>query len=178
MKPFRDPEGLLFLTYLNYFSFMTNTLRTIFATVTIALFAACNQEPEKPAVVPGGQSRKLIDLHFQYLNDHNLTDLINQYADKAKITTNDWDGESYGRQGADQMFHQIFYVSPDAKYLVDNVINNDSTMIVEYDVIGLHDKLNSPIRYDLRNCSIFKIKNDQIVSEATYSNSRLYHAAK
>lgn len=155
---------------------MTYTLRAFITFISIVLFAACNQEPEKPTAVSGEQSRKLINLHFQYLNDHNLKDLVNQYAEKAKITTSDWDGESYGRQGADQMFHQVFYVSPDAKYLVDNVINNDSTMIVEYDVIGLRDKANSPIRYDLRNCSIFKIKNDRIVSEATYSNPRLYHA--
>ncbi|RYD88449.1 MAG: hypothetical protein EOP54_27235, partial [Sphingobacteriales bacterium] len=111
---------------------MTHTLRAALSLLIIAFFVACNQEPEKVPVVPGELSRKLIDLHFQYLNDRNLTDLVNQYADKAKIITTDWDGESYGRPGADQMFHQVFTISPDAKYLVDNVINNDSTMIVEY----------------------------------------------
>ncbi|MBD1384575.1 nuclear transport factor 2 family protein [Mucilaginibacter rigui] len=154
---------------------MTITLRRILFIILATAIAACNNQPEKPAVSQTEQSKQLIDEHFRYLNDHDLKSLIGQYADKAKITTSDWDGESYGPPGADQIFHQLFYVSPDAKYLVDNMINTDSTVVVEYDVVGLKEKVNSPIRYDLRNCSIFKIKNNKIVAEATYSNARLYH---
>lgn len=154
---------------------MTITLRPILFIILVTAITACNNKPETPAVSPTEQSKQLIDEHFRYLNDHDLKSLIGQYADKAKITTNDWDGESYGPPGADQIFHQLFYVSPDAKYLVDNMINTDSTVVVEYDVVGLKEKVNSPIRYDLHNCSIFKIKNNKIVAEATYSNSRLYH---
>ncbi|MFA6247917.1 MAG: nuclear transport factor 2 family protein [Mucilaginibacter sp.] len=154
---------------------MTITLRPILFIILATAIAACNNQPEKPDVSQTEQSKQLIDEHFRYLNDHDLKSLIGQYADKAKITTSDWDGESYGPPGADQIFHQLFYVSSDAKYLVDNMINNDSTVVVEYDVVGLKEKANSPIRYDLHNCSIFKIKNNKIIAEATYSNSRLYH---
>jgi hypothetical protein len=139
------------------------------------LFAACNNKPETPAISQTDASKQLIDEHFRYLNDHDLKSLIGQYADKAKIITTDWDGESFGPQGADQIFHQLFYVSPDAKYLVDNIINTDSTVVVEYDVVGLKEKAGSPVRYDIRNCSVFKIKKNKITAEATYSNSRLYH---
>ena len=155
---------------------MTITLRPIlFGLFAAILFVACNNKPETPAISQTEASKQLIDEHFRYLNDHDLKSLIGQYADKAKITTTDWDGESFGPQGADQIFHQLFYVSPDAKYLVDNMINTDSTVVVEYDVVGLKEKAGSPVRYDIRNCSVFKIKNNKITAEATYSNSRLYH---
>jgi ketosteroid isomerase-like protein len=155
---------------------MTITLRPILFIILATLIAACNSKPEKPPVSPTEQSKQLIDEHFRYLNDHDLKSLVAQYADKAKITTSDWDGESYGPQGADQIFHQLFYVSPDAKYLVGNVINIDSTVVVEYDVVGLKEKAGSPIRYDLHNCSIFRIKDNKIAAEATYSNSKFYHS--
>ncbi|MES2063353.1 MAG: nuclear transport factor 2 family protein [Bacteroidota bacterium] len=154
---------------------MTITLRPILFIILATTIAACNNQPEKPPVSPTEQSKQLIDEHFRYLNDHDLKSLVAQYADKAKITTSDWDGESYGPPGADQIFHQLFYVSPDAKYLVGNVINTDSTVVVEYDVVGLKEKAGSPIRYDLHNCSIFRIKDNKIAAEATYSNSKLYH---
>jgi len=155
---------------------MTITLRPIVLGLFAAmLFAACNNKPEIPAISQTDASKQLINEHFRYLNDHDLKSLIDQYADKAKIITTDWDGESFGPQGADQIFHQLFYVSPDAKYLVDNMINTDSTVVVEYDVVGLKEKAGSPVRYDIRNCSVFKIKNNKITAEATYSNSRLYH---
>jgi hypothetical protein len=155
---------------------MTITLRPIvFGLFAAMLFAACNNKPETPAISQTDASKQLIDEHFRYLNDHDLKSLIGQYTDKAKIITTDWDGESFGPQGADQIFHQLFYVSPDAKYLVDNIINTDSTVVVEYDVVGLKEKAGSPVRYDIRNCSVFKIKKNKITAEATYSNSRLYH---
>ncbi|RYU91585.1 nuclear transport factor 2 family protein [Mucilaginibacter terrigena] len=154
---------------------MTTTLRPILFILLATAFAACNNKPETPVVTQTEISKQLVNEHFRYLNDHDLKSLVAQYADKAKITTTDWDGESVGQQGADQIFHQLFYVSPDAKYLVDNMINTDSTVVVEYDIIGLKEKAGSPIRYDVRNASIFKIKGNKIVSEATYSNSRLYH---
>jgi hypothetical protein len=154
---------------------MTITIRPILFVTLAATIAACNNKPETPAINQTEVYKQVIDEHFRYLNDHDLKSLIGQYADKAKITTTDWDGESFGPQGADQIFHQLFYVSPDAKYLVDNVINTDSTVVVEYDVVGLKEKTGSPVRYDIRNCSVFKIKNNKIATEATYSNSRLYH---
>jgi hypothetical protein len=154
---------------------MTIILRSILVVVLTSAITACSHQPEKPAVSRGEQSRQLIDEHFRYLNDHDLKNIVAQYADKAKIITTDWDGESYGPPGADQVFHQLFYVSPDAKYLVDKMINTDSTIVVEYDVVGLHEKAGSPIRYDLHNCSIFRIKDNKIAAESTYSNSRLYH---
>jgi hypothetical protein len=154
---------------------MTIALRPILFIVLVTSIAACNNQPEKTTISQTERSKQLIDEHFRYLNDHDLKSLTAQYANKAKITTSDWDGESYGPQGADQIFHQLFYVSPDAKYLVGDVINNDSTVVVEYDIVGLKEKADSPIRYDLHNCSIFKIKNNMITTEATYSNPRFYH---
>lgn len=143
----------------------------------LLLFAACKSKPENSNKVDKTDAAKqLIDLHFKLLNDHDLKGLVGQYTDKAKISTTDWEGVSYGQQGADQIFHALFYVSPDAKYLVDNMITNDSTVVVEYDVIGLKDKAESAVRYDSRNCSIFYIRNNKISSEATYANKRLYHS--
>ena len=160
---------------LTTFSTMTINLRaTLFMILSVAI-TACNNQPQKPAVIPGEQSRQLIDEHFRYLNDHDLKNIVAQYSDKARITTTDYDGESFGPPGADKVFYQLFYVSPDAKYLVDKVINTDSTVVVEYDVLGLHEKPGSTIRYDERNCSIFRLKDNKITAEATYSNSRLYH---
>jgi ketosteroid isomerase-like protein len=154
---------------------MNFTFRPIVFILMSVAVAACTNQPQKPAVISGERSRQLVDEHFRYLNDHDLKSIVAQYADKARITTTGFDGESFGPRGADQVFHQLFYISPDAKYLVDKVINTDSTIVVEYDVVGLRDKAGNPIRYDQRSCSIFRIKDNKIASESTYSNSRLYH---
>ena len=156
---------------------MTIILRPImFSLCAIWLFAACNNKPETTPVSQKEISKQIVEEHFRYLNNHDLKSLVAQYGDKAKITTVDWDGEAIGPQGADQIYHQVFYISPDARYLVDNVINGDSIVVVEYDIIGLKEKAGSTIRYDMRNCSVFKIKNDKITAESTYANSRLYHS--
>jgi hypothetical protein len=141
----------------------------------LCLLVSCDNNKIDIKLDPTIAAKQVINEHFQLLNTHDLKGLVAQYENKARITTSDWDGVSFGPQGADQLFHQLFYVSPDAKYLVDNMISNDSTVVVEYDVVGLKEKYNSPIRYDLRYCSIYKIHNNQISSEATYSNTRLYH---
>jgi hypothetical protein len=141
----------------------------------LCLLISCDNNKIDTKLDPSITAKQLITEHFQLLNAHDLKGLTAQYENKARITTRDWDGVSFGSQGADQLFHQLFYVSPDAKYLVDNMIANDSTVVVEYDVVGLKEKYNSSIRYDLRYCSIYKIHNNQISSEATYSNTRLYH---
>ncbi|MES2266066.1 MAG: nuclear transport factor 2 family protein [Bacteroidota bacterium] len=154
---------------------MTIALRPILFIVLATAFSACQNKPETPVVNQTELSKQIIDEHFRYLNDKDLKSLVAQYDDKAKITTTDWDGETTGQKGADEIFHQAFYVSPDAKYLVDNMINTDSTVVVEYDVVGLKEKAGSHVRYDLRNASIFKIKKGKIIGEATYSNPRLYH---
>ena len=154
---------------------MTNFRYLLTGLVAALAVAGCGNEPSITKAEPAEAPRQLINQHFQYLNAHDLKGITAQYDDKAKITTTDGDGETFGPSGADQVFHQVFYVSPDAKYLVDNMIVNDSTVVVEYDIVGLREKYGSPIRYDKRNCSIFKVKNDRIISEATYSNSRLYH---
>ncbi|MFA6083194.1 nuclear transport factor 2 family protein [Mucilaginibacter sp.] len=147
----------------------------LLATVILGLLSSCTNNKIDTKLDPTIAARQVINEHFQLLNSHDLKGLVAQYETKARITTSDWDGVSFGPQGADQLFHQLFYISPDAKYLVDNMIANDSTVVVEYDVVGLKEKYNSPIRYDLRYCSVYKIHNNKISSEATYSNSRLYH---
>jgi hypothetical protein len=139
------------------------------------LLVSCDNNKINTKPDPTIAAKQVINEHFHLLNAHNLKGLVAQYENKARIITSDWDGVSFGPQGADQLFHQLFYISPDAKYLVDNMIANDSTVVVEYDVVGLKEKYNSSIRYDLRYCSIYKIHNNQIGSEATYSNTRLYH---
>jgi hypothetical protein len=143
--------------------------------LALSIFSSCSDKKPDIKVNATEVSKDIITEHFRMLNEKDLKGLSTQYDNKARIITTNWDGESIGPAGANQIFHQLFYVSPDAKYLVDNMIINDSTAVVEYDVIGLREKINSPIRYDLRNCSIFKIRNNRITSEATYANSRLYH---
>ncbi|MFD0794480.1 nuclear transport factor 2 family protein [Mucilaginibacter litoreus] len=151
-------------------------IRTASAALGLIVFTSCHNPSEKPADTSrGDQSRQVIEEHFKYLNTHDLKGIVAQYADSAKITTADRDGESYGRQGADQMFHQMFYVSPDARYLVDDMIVTDSLVVVEYDATGLRTKANDPVRIDLRYCSIFTIKDGKIIREATYTNPKLYH---
>lgn len=144
--------------------------------VTLCLFAACVHTEIDSKPNPALAAKQVVVEHFQMLNAHDLKGLTAQYIAKARITTTDWDGVAFGPQGADQVFHQLFYISPDAKYLVDNMIVNDSTVVVEYDIVGLKEKYNSPIRYDSRNCSIFKIHNNHISGEATYANPQLYHS--
>lgn len=148
----------------------------LLAVCAVAVLAACNQQPEKPVVDRKAQSALLIQEHFRYLNDHDLKSLVSQYGPKANITSSDWKGTANGPTGADEIFHLEFYVSPDAKYLVDKTINTDSTVVVEYDVIGLKDKDNGNVRYDVRKASIFRIDDkNQISSEATYVNKMAYH---
>jgi hypothetical protein len=50
----------------------------------------------------------------------------------------------------------------------------DSTVVVEYDVVGLKEKA-SGTRYDIRKCSVFKTDGNHIISEATYSNTLYFH---
>ncbi|AMR33160.1 hypothetical protein A0256_17925 [Mucilaginibacter sp. PAMC 26640] len=138
---------------------------------------SCNQQPEKPVIDKKEQAHSLIQEHFRYLNDHDLKSVVSQYAKKASITSSDWKGTANGPEGADEIFHLEFYVSPDAKYLVDKTINTDSTVVVEYDVIGLKDKANGGVRFDVRKCSIFRLNDkNQIASEATYINTLAYHS--
>jgi hypothetical protein len=143
--------------------------------LNLSIFSGCNSNMPGNKVNATEFSKEIITEHFRMLNEKDLKGLSIQYDNKVRIITTNWDGESIGPAGANQIFHQLFYVSPDAKYLVDNMIINDFTAVVEYDVIGLKEKFNSPVRYDLRNCSIFKIRNNRITSEATYSNSHLYY---
>jgi len=146
----------------------------LFVLVIALLFAAC--EPAKPVDAKADfeqQVKALIDEHFKLINEHELKSITSQYAPKATISSSDWKGIATGPSGADQIFHLEFYVSPDAKYLVDRTTIKDSTVIVEYDVIGLKDKTNS-VRYDLRKCSIFKTDGKLITSESTYANPLYY----
>lgn len=152
---------------------------TLILAVAVMAFTACSQQSEKPAVDKKTQSETLIQEHFRNLNDHDLKAVVNQYAAKANITSSDWKGMATGPPGADQVFHLEFLVSPDAKYLVDKFINTDSTVVVEYDVVGLRDKLNGNVRYDVRKCSIFRIDGqNKISSEATYSNRAAYDSSQ
>lgn len=97
----------------------------------LCLLISCDNNKIDTKLDPTLAAKKIINEHFQLLNEHNLKGLVAQYENKARITTSDWDGVSFGPQGADQLFHQLFYVSADAKYLVDNMIANDSTVVVE-----------------------------------------------
>jgi D-serine dehydratase len=156
---------------------MQSKLRSaLYLLFAASAMAACTQQPDKPVVDKKAQSEALVQQHFRYLNDHDLKSLVSQYGPKANITSSDWKGMATGPSGADEIFHLEFYVSPDARYLVDKVINTDSTVVVEYDVIGLRAKANGGVRYDVRKCSIFRIDDkNQISSEATYANNMAYH---
>lgn len=168
-------RGFLFSGYYLYLAMIFSRQLALLCTAGLLVLAACKHQEVDNKVDPKIAATQVMNEHFQFLNAHDLKGLSTQYDTKAKITTSDFYGVAFGPQGADQIFHELFYISPDAKYLVDNTIVNDSTAIVEYDVVGLRESHDSPIRYDLRNCSIFKIKNNRIVSEATYSNPKIYH---
>ena len=135
---------------------------------------ACDHQKTEPAS-QNAAALKLINAHFDLLNRHDLKGLVSQYTSHAEITSSDWDGILFGRTGADQLYHMAFYVSPDARYLVNRIINRDSIFVVEYDVIGLHQDPGSTVRHDVRNCSIFTVSHNLISGESIYSNGRLYH---
>jgi len=150
--------------------------QAFFALTSIAiLITACKDkkaEEEKTAFEQ--RSRALIENHIQLLNAHDLKGISAQYSPKARISASEWKGVTTGVAGADQVFHLEFHLSPDAKYLVDNLIVKDSTVVVEYDVVGLKDATNG-IRYDVRRSGIFKTDGSRIISEATYTNPLYYH---
>lgn len=149
------------------------------AIVPALLMVACSQRADKPAVDKKQQSETLIQEHFRYLNDHDLKAIVAQYSPKAAISAADHQGTAMGTTGADAVYHLEFYESPDAKYLVDKIVNADSTVIVEYDVVGLRDKAHGNIRYDVRKCSVFRIDSlNKISSENTYVNRAAYNAAQ
>jgi hypothetical protein len=113
--------------------------------------------------------RKVIDDHFKYMNQHNTDAIRTQYADSALVISYIMPGYKHGPLGADEIYHYMFFISPDEQYRVDDIMTNDSATIVQYDVMGYRSMTNLKSGYSFRNCTIFKIKGGKITSEITYS---------
>jgi len=138
-------------------------MKTRIAIIVFAIisFAACTRKNEV--------NRKVIDDHFKYMNEHNLPAIKSQYADSAFLDSYIMPGYKRGPLGADEIYHFQFFQSPNEQYRVVDMIDNDTTTIVQYDVRGYLSTSIVRSGYSFRNCSIFKIRDGKIVSEITYT---------
>jgi hypothetical protein len=126
---------------------------TIKINIAIFVFAAMSFTA---CIKKDDTGRKVIDDHFKY-------------ADSALVISYIMPGYKHGPLGADEIYHYMFFISPDEQYRVDDIMTNDSATIVQYDVMGYRSMTNLKSGYSFRNCTIFKIKGGKITSEITYS---------
>jgi hypothetical protein len=141
---------------------MKNTTVILLAILS---FTSCNKKSDV--------NRKLIEDHFKYMNLHNLPAIKSQYADSASIQTYITPGEKIGRPGAEEVYHFLFFQFPNAQYRILDIMDNDTAAIVQYDVRGFVSVTMLKSGYGFRNCSIFRIKDGKIISEADYTGKQI-----
>ena len=140
---------------------MRSTLAIIFSACV--LFFSCNKKKDDTA-------QKVIDDHFKFMNQHNVDAIRGQYADSALIISYVMPGYKHGPLGADEIYQFMFFISPSEQYRIDEVMDMDSIIIVQYDVMGYKALNNFKSGYSYRDCAIFKVKDGKIAGEKTYSN--------
>ena len=121
------------------------------------------------------QHVNIIKEHFKDLNDHNISALIQLYAENAKIESTGFDSVRIGHKGLEEVYSRYFLSSPDLKYQINNIIYSKDFIIVEYIFSGTMKKVEDKFSefmldkaYKLKACSIFKILENKIVSSSTY----------
>jgi len=133
----------------------------------LALIASgCTQKKEADLSV----QKKLIENHFKYLNAHDLKSLRTQYSERAYVTAPEDQGAQPGPLGADQIFHRIFLTSSNMQYMLSNVIVNDSSAFVRYEVRGSKTREAANTFFDYKGCSFFRISNAKIDTEIMFAN--------
>ena len=121
------------------------------------------------------QTSKLIDDHFKALTAHDVKAIAAGYADDAKVSSPNWEGEKSGQAGITEVYTRYFSSTPDLTYKVNNIIYAGDNVVVEYDSGGT---LSNPEKgtpdymkdkkYSLKYCAVFTIKNGKIIKEADY----------
>jgi len=120
-------------------------------------------------------SQTLIEEHFKLLNQHNAKELVKQYNAKCFMNPVSAHGMANTHRWVLKAFTDLFQLSPDVKYEIISIAKNDSTVFVEYNISSTHDYKNfKNVFYRYRNCSVFKIKNERISEEITFSDKDVY----
>ena len=121
-------------------------------------------------------TKKLIEDHFKFLNQHNPTELAKQYTRACSMNTPTTQGFIIQQKGIYNEYLKSFQESPDSKYEILSIAKNDSTIFVEYTVSGTHTYNNiKNIDYIRLNCSIFEIEGNKIRREIILFNKGMYH---
>ena len=135
----------------------------------IISFTACTKKNDV--------NRQLVEDHFKYMNRHNIDALKNQYADTAVLYSYVVPGQKRGPLGADEIYHFMFFATPNEQYRILDIMDNDTATVIQYDVRGFLSLNNLRSGYGYRGCMILKIKDGKIINEVNYSgaNSPLDH---
>src|SRR5579863_3107196 len=150
--------------------------RNLFFIVIILLF--CSEGCKKADL--SDENRKLIKEHFKLLNDHNLKELATQYSSKVLLIYPESAGVEWGPGALIRRYELCFTYCRDTRFKVEKIIVEDSIVVVKYDVVGEPVKKSPtqtnfyPYGIHTKNCTIFKIKNNKIVSEDIYTNEKYY----
>ncbi len=129
--------------------------------LAIVAFTACTRKSDI--------NRLLVEDHFKNMNLHNIAAIKTQYADSASIYTYVMPGDKRGPLGADEVYHFLFFQSPNEQYRILDIMDNDTATIVQYDVRGYLSANIARSGYRYINCSVFKIKNGKIIEEVDYT---------
>jgi hypothetical protein len=125
-----------------------------------------------------GEAQKLIIEHFKLLNNQNLKSLKKQYSNDAIILSPKSPYLSIGVDGLMREYELYFTYCSNTLFKIQRIIATDSTVAIEYKIIGQSKKLKPPFLtnfypngIELNNCNVFKIKDGKIVNETIYSNN-------
>ncbi|HVV54796.1 MAG TPA: nuclear transport factor 2 family protein [Mucilaginibacter sp.] len=149
----------------------------MFKNISILLFVClCNSCVRQDKTQ---SARNLIIEHFKLLNEHNLKDLAKEYSKNVFVVSPDC--RSLGGAEPIIRYYQLaFTYCKNTRFNVHEIIANDSVVVVKYDIMG--EKLTRPPTQtnfypsgiSVRECTVFKIKNNKIVDEDTYTNDSYY----
>ncbi|MEO6521065.1 MAG: nuclear transport factor 2 family protein [Mucilaginibacter sp.] len=136
---------------------MRNTY--LLAICAVLILSGCSNQ---------GNIKKLIEVHFEKLNRHDIEKIATDYSADTKINSTGFDDVRTGPAQVKIIFNRYFSSSPDLHYTIKNIIYTDTTATVEYESAGSipADDFTSPVymrgkKYTLRNCTVYHIKDDR-----------------
>jgi len=117
----------------------------------------------------------VIEEHYKAINAHDAQTVADGYGADAQLFSPNWEGAEKGVDGAKGVFARYFKSTPDLAYTVNNTINANNTIVVEYTFSGT---LSAPEagtpdymkdkKYTLQGCAVFILKDNKIVKETDY----------
>ncbi|MGI8950239.1 MAG: nuclear transport factor 2 family protein [Chitinophagaceae bacterium] len=117
----------------------------------------------------------IVNKRFEYMNQHNVSQIASLYNDSAKIQSPNFEGFKVGVAGATEIFSRYFTSSPNLSYKISRTIVCNNSAIIEFASSGTMDSLekNTPSfmkgkSYTLLNCTILDFKNGKIIKEVDY----------